>query len=605
MMNPFAVVSPEELQAAKAAELFVEMYSDYPQIKRPGNIIMTGARGCGKTMLIRCCSPDVLMLKDKKALNELEYLAFHIPVKKTSLCLSELQFLENRHAPFLINEHFLALIVLMYSLLELSQIAPPVYDDTAYRDFFENTYARYLRMCGNKREVEVNYDSPSDFFLSLYRHAEEMQADFIQYILRLNPNSDKIDPAYDLPLLSFLRFIVPVFKSLVNLPGFQKNANIYFFIDDADNLSMTQTKILNTWIACRTQPTISLKVSTQYESYKTYLTANDILIESPHDYQSVNISLRYTTNYMSNFRDKAMEILAKRLSSAGIEKGPESFFPAYELQEKGIQEEIQLIRDSFQTSGRGARVDDDIRRYAIPNYIKKLGGTKKSRSTFRYAGLDNMIHLSSGIIRNLLDAAASMYDAACSQQGENASISFIDTDIQNKVLRSQSDAFLYTELRHANATTEDQQELQPIVSPKSDIEKLQNLICAMGQTFHDILVSDRSERKVFSIALSNIPDDEIKQVLKTGVRLGYLHEATIGNKAGNGRTWLYILNRRLAPSFILDPTGFQGYLFMTNDDLHRAMNTGKQLRVIDDDFNEEIEQISLFDIWEDGYESNN
>ena len=132
-----------------------------------------------------------------------------------------------------------------------------------------------------------------------------------------------------------------------------------------------------------------------------------------------------------------------------------------------------------------------------------------------------------------------------------------------------------------------------------NIEKLQNLICAMGQTFHDILVSDRSERKVFSIALSNAPDDEIKRVLKTGVRLGYLHEATIGNKAGNGRTWLYILNRRLAPSFVLDPTGFQGYLFMTNDDLHRAMTTGRQLRVIDDRLDGDVEQLSLFDIWED------
>ena len=59
MANPFAVVSPEEMKAEKAAQLFVEMYSDYPQIKRPGNIIMTGARGCGKTMLIRCYStPD-------------------------------------------------------------------------------------------------------------------------------------------------------------------------------------------------------------------------------------------------------------------------------------------------------------------------------------------------------------------------------------------------------------------------------------------------------------------------------------------------------------------------------------------------------------------
>lgn len=599
MANPFAVVSPEEMKAEKAAQLFVEMYSDYPQIKRPGNIIMTGARGCGKTMLIRCCSPDVLMLKDNKRLDELEYLAFHIPVKKTSLCLSELRFLENRHAPYLINEHFLVLNLLMYSLLDLSVIEYPVYEPEAYKKFFENTYSRYLQMSGYKGKIKVDYESPKDFFLSLYHHAEEMQADFIGYILRLNPNSDKLDPAYDLPLLSFLRFVVPVFKDLINLPGFRQNANIYFFIDDADNLSITQTKILNTWIACRTQPTISLKVSAQYELYKTYLTSNDILIESPHDYQSVNISLRYTTNYIGKFKDKAIEILAKRLSSAGIEQPPEEFFPTYSIQEDGIQREIQRIRDNYTISGRGTRVDDDIRRYAIPNYIKKLGGTKKSRSTFRYAGLENMIHLSSGIIRNLLDAAANMYDAARAQCGKDTPIAFIDTGIQNRVLRNQSDAFLYTELRHSNTGYENASELQPIASPKNDIEKLQNLICAMGQTFHDILVSDRSERKVFSIALSNAPDDEIKRVLKTGVRLGYLHEATIGNKAGNGRTWLYILNRRLAPSFVLDPTGFQGYLFMTNDDLHRAMTTGRQLRVIDDRIDGDVEQLSLFDIWED------
>lgn len=299
-------------------------------------------------------------------------------------------FLENRHAPYLINEHFLVLNLLMYSLLDLSVIEYPVYEPEAYKNFFENTYSRYLQMSGCKDKIKVDYESPKDFFLSLYHHAEEMQADFIGYILRLNPNSDKLDPAYDLPLLSFLRFVVPVFKDLINLPGFRQNANIYFFIDDADNLSITQTKILNTWIACRTQPTISLKVSAQYELYKTYLTSNDILIESPHDYQSVNISLRYTTNYIGKFKDKAIEILAKRLSSAGIEQPPEKFFPTYSIQEDGIQREIQLIRDNYTISGRGTRVDDDIRRYAIPNYIKKLGGTKKSRSTFRYAGLENI-----------------------------------------------------------------------------------------------------------------------------------------------------------------------------------------------------------------------
>lgn len=45
MGNPFAVISPEEMTAKQANQLFVEMHSDFPQIKRPGNVIISGARG--------------------------------------------------------------------------------------------------------------------------------------------------------------------------------------------------------------------------------------------------------------------------------------------------------------------------------------------------------------------------------------------------------------------------------------------------------------------------------------------------------------------------------------------------------------------------------
>jgi len=602
LTNPFAVTSPEEMKAEKANELFVELYNtDFPQITRPGNIIMTGSRGCGKSMLIRCSLPDVIMLKKEGCrASDLEYLAFHVPVKKTSLPLTELRLLDNRHAPYLINEHFMSLYVLMYSLLGLSEISFDEYSEDLYRNFFENTYKRYLFFSGCEDDIDVNFASSEDFFISLYRHTEKMQADFIKYIIGLDPNTNKINTTYELPLLSFLRFIVPVFKELVNLPGFPSQKNIYLFIDDADNLSTTQTEILNTWISCRTQPTISIKISAQYELYKSFLTTNGILIESPHDYQSINISLRYTTDYKANYKDKAIEILNRRLKSIGIDTPVEQFFPTYQSQEDGIRQEMESLKNNYSTSGRGNRLDDDVRRYAVPNYIKNLGGNRKSRSTYRYAGLNNMIHLSSGIIRNLLDSAARMFDIVSGTlDDKTVDIIEIPTDIQNDVLRQLSDEFLYTEFRKPTLESiESYETLEPIENPNGDVEKLQNLVHAMGQTFHEILVSERSERKVFSIALSNIPTSEIKRVLKTGVRLGFFHEATIGNKDGNGRTLLFILNRRLAPSFVLDPTGFQGYLFMTNDDIHKAMTSGKQLRKISDESNDDIRQLSFDDVLE-------
>ena len=606
MSNPFAVVSPEEMKPEQAEQLFVEMYSEYPKIGRFGNLIISGARGCGKSMLIRCSLPDVQMIREHKKLNELDNLSFSVSCEKTYPNVKEFDGLEDRHAPYLINEHFLALHVIMSALWQLSQLKydTSIYVKEEYEYFFQNIYQRYLRLSRCKDTITPNYSSANDFFLSLYQHIEEMQCNLIDYPSKFSLNTEAEDYSYNMPLLSFLKFILPVFKALTNLPGFPRNKNIFIFIDDADNLSKIQTEILNSWIAYRTQPTISLKVSTQLDLYKTYFTSTGVLIESPHDYQDVTISDLYTT-FITDYSRIAKNILRRRLEIANINIDINDFFPCYIPQEEGIKAEMEIIKAEYPTQGRGYRENDDVRRYAIPNYIKNLGNTRKSRSTYRYAGIDNIIHLSSGIIRYLLDAVVEMYDEQEKENKKNNihQINKIETDIQNDISRKQADKFLYSELIKTtkNPSDEDEAGVTPTeTEPRNDIEKLQNLICAMGRTFHDILVSNRSERKVFSIALSNNPDDELKRIFHLGVRLGFFHEARIGTKDGSGRTSLYILNRCFAPLFTLDPTSFQGYLFMTNEDLRRAIKTGKQLRDIDIKTEEDdIKQLTLSDIWED------
>ena len=626
MGNPFAVISPEELTAEQADQLFVEMHSDYPEITRSGNTLIMGARGCGKSMLIRCSLPDVLMIRGGLRFSQLPYLAVCVSIERTALDLQELHKLDNLHIPYLINEHFLALNVIMQSFLCLSRndYETEYFDPDAYKEFFEKTYMRYLKAAGCKDTIEPDYTSPNKFFISIYEHLFTMACNFLPYIEGLlfakHPQF-----SYDLPLLSYSRFIVPVFKKLLGLPGFPKNKNLLIFIDDADNLSVMQTQILNSWLASRTQPTISLKVSSQIGMYKTYLTATGVLVEAPHDYQEVDISFLYTTKHGHDFYHKAIKILARRLalngyidphllnSSQDMEKSVRSFFPPYEKQEQGIREEEDIIRYAYQSKGRGYRESDDVRRYAIPNYIRKLGGTSKSRRTYRYAGIDNIIHLSSGIIRYLLDATAKMFDTTYNKipqnkREEGGRVEFIPTDIQDEVMREKADFYLFTELQKGKELEKGFHEIATTNDPKSSTDKLANLINAMGKTFHEILVSGdindplsgRSERKVFSIALSNPEqtDDELNQIFRLGVRLGFLHKSFIGNKDGTGRTILYVLNRCFAPIFTLDPTGFQGYLFMTNDDLHKAVQSGKELRRIDESKSDEendLHQLSLFD----------
>ncbi|RJP34200.1 MAG: hypothetical protein C4527_02830 [Candidatus Omnitrophota bacterium] len=584
--NPFTVISPENLDAHTAVQLFVDLFSDFPQVRNPGHSLIFGARGSGKSMMFRCLLPDVLMLHKNCTFTDLDFLAFHVPIKNTQLRITDLQRLDQHHATFLINEHFLTLSLIIEVLHSLKYLEFLPFQESDYRDFFEKMYTYRLRLCGCTTKCVFRNSSTNDFFETLYDHMLEMHAEFIQYILQISPDRGVPVPPYNLQLLTFQGFLVPFFQGLKRLPGFPLK-NIYLFIDDADNLSKTQTQILNAWLATRTQPEISLKVSAQIGKYRSFVSPNGTSVESPHDYQEVNISDKYTTSRTVYFK-RVQAIIEKRLDLAGI-RGitPEDYFPPYKKQEDAVKKEEERLRAVWEKEGRGHRPGDDALRYARPNYIRDLGGSRKSRSKYMYASFGQLVHLSSGVIRYFLDCAALMFDETIKVKGPQQSLKYIPHEIQNKIAREKADKMMFSQFRKL------EKDESVIKGELGVVQKLQNLIFSMGYTFHDILTSDRSERRVFSIALSNTPTEEIKEVLTFGVQIGYLHEATIGNKDGTGRTWLYIMNRCLSPLFVLDPTGFAGYLFVTNEALIRAMYNGKPLREVY--ASDEPEQLTLFD----------
>ncbi len=133
------------------------------------------------------------------------------------------------------------------------------------------------------------------------------------------------------------------------------------------------------------------------------------------------------------------------------------------------------------------------------------------------------------------------------------------------VLRRQAEEFLFDDLEKLR------DDESTDASDEAVVTRLNRLVRSLGGVFRHILLSDRSERRVFSIAFVDEPSSELRQALDLGKRYGYFHESTIGNKDGTGRTRLYILSRRLAPLFNLDPTSFAGYLFVRGSLLDEAM----------------------------------
>ena len=188
-----------------------------------------------------------------------------------------------------------------------------------------------------------------------------------------------------------------------------------------------------------------------------------------------------------------------------------------------------------------------------------------------------------------------MYAKQQAVLGNNKEVLYISDSIQNAVVREMANNALFDELESYTS------EGHELAYPKEDIQKLSNLIQGLGALFRKNLLSEKHERRVFSIAISDTPSDEVERILDIGLQLGYFHKSTIGRKNSGsiGRIRLYVLNRRLAPIWTLDPNGFAGYLFVKNKVLQDSIaNPLSTIKYFDEKYKQSDDsiQLTLFDM---------
>ena len=564
--NPFKVFTPESMSAPDVHALFVDPFTDFNKIREPGHTIVHGPRGCGKSMIFRYLLPDCQSLASDRPLNAISFLAFLVSIKNTVPNLTEFRRLEDKHAEIILNEHLLVIfaatkVFQSLSLLDLPESAEASSEAHCY---FDQIFSKRLRNCGGTPpDLPSDTESAKSIFHSMMQTCDSLYAEVIQYARRLAFLTGDMIP-YTSALCGYTDFLLPLLASLPNL-SFLPDGPVYLLVDDADYLSHPQTLALNSWVSTRTQGDVSIKISTQLR-YKTYQTPAGLPIQAPHDYQSINIADIYTTR-RGRYLNRLEEIIKRRLITAGIGATPREFFPADANQEEAIASLAEQIKSNWPTTGRGYRASDDALRYARPEYIRSLGGRSKSRNTYSYSGFEHLVHISSGLVRYFLEPAAVMYDEQQSSRPSEP-VTHIPPTIQNQVVREEANRLMLTEFTRLRSQGEAQQ---------SEMDRLYNLLTWLGGTFFLKLISSDSERRVFSVALSGNPDPEVLEIFELGVRYSYFHRSSIGNKEGTGRTRLYVLTRRLAPYFALDPTTFAGYLWTTSDILKEAMDSPSRL----------------------------
>lgn len=512
-------------------------------------------------MMLRFMEPKVQIAAGKvNAVANLPFYAVHMPIKSSNYSLPELERLDG--APYwLLAEHFLiinATLNIISSLIDLYEN----FEKDDINSEFKSRVSEVFLMSGCN--LTLSSDNTLVSLKTLKQEINQERISARKYIASLAFTKELIP--YDGTLFSYDDFFLPFVQEVKALP-LTSQGPIFLMLDDADNLPVRMQNILNGWVSYRTTSDICLKISTQ-QKYKTWRTAQGILIESAHDFGEIDISTVYTSKNQSHYFEKVEKIVERRLQIAGInEVSPEEFFPENKKQVEELKKIKEQIADSWDKGEKriSSRKNDDIRRYGVSEYMKHLNSRKKT-NTFSYAGFKSMVDISSGMIRYFLEPASRMYAEAMTTNS-NQTVSQIPTEVQDRVLYKWSEEYVLEEFERLK-----NDELSSDDSNEDKVAKLKKLINSLGECFQLKLLSDDSERQLISFMVSSTPDANIQAILDLAVEWGYLTTKTIARKEGFGRNTLYTLNRRLAPYFKLDPSGYAAHMSITPKHLELAIS---------------------------------
>jgi hypothetical protein len=251
--NPFWVQTPEKISAKEAQSLFVDIFSEFPQVESPSHSFIVGPRGSGKSMMFRMMRPDFLMLRHQVELKALPFLAIYVPIKSTRITATDMERLEEHPGRYVFNEHLLCVYIAVAAFQELESAtldAQIVIDAEILKTWAKENFSCRLSYCGveDSKAEEVlsqTWNTPSEMFRQLALHLDNVywsQADNLLRSLAMNP--ERLGQ-YDGPLLSYHGFLFPLLESFRTLP-FIPEKPVFLLIDDADNLNRPQTEVINT-----------------------------------------------------------------------------------------------------------------------------------------------------------------------------------------------------------------------------------------------------------------------------------------------------------------------------------------------------------------------
>lgn len=560
--NPFAVESPEKLTPRQIVDLFVEKYTKIETVKQRRHTFIWGSRGSGKSMMLRYLEPQCQAIVHEgidKFIGKSDdsFLAVYCPCKEGQLNKTELVLLD-QYALLVIIEHMMNLNI-ADRLVDCLRTKLPMelFAKDKIKTFSENVFHLFdkasIASSYEQAQKQINFPDDPLRWLQVLLTAENHKLNFYLRQTALGKKG-----GYEGATSGYHDFLLPMIKLVQDL--FELRFPVYVLLDDADRLEKAHQSIINTWISNRDQSILCLKICARREGYKTFFTRDSGLIEQPHDFSEIDVEELYTRS-KSDYFEKVKLIAERRLViSDAPTKNIEDFLPADEREEGLLEEFKKKTAEEWEGVEKPGRQGDYVTRYAVPRLFQHLKSTKQQKS---YAGFKNIVHISSGVVRDFLEPCYLMFDECLSKGNDAKSIRFISPGVQNEVLDGYSKELLLMRF----------EDIRKDLPPErwTQLESLRTLIESLGRLFYQRLHDPEArESRLFSFTVRSKVPREIDEVLNLGVQYRYFQLSTYSTKEGGGRERWYVLNRRLCPAYKLDPTGFEGRISLTAEFLKLA-----------------------------------
>ncbi|MGD0081361.1 MAG: toll/interleukin-1 receptor domain-containing protein [Methanoregula sp.] len=363
-----------------------------------------------------------------------------------------------------------------------------------------------------------------------------------------------------------------VCRTIINTISDLNGKTIYFLLDEYENLISFQKVVVNTLVKWSEQGYFSIKISSKKTGFKNPQTLERQEIEEGHDYNRIDLDYDLSkATHRTFYKRLLIDICQRTLKNEGftetyIEKILETRSPFSGLEseiEEMIDQMLQMQKNvNFSSLDKSEQIEIK-KRLEIGALYRVLAKKHKRR---QFSGFDDLMILSSGIIRYFLELCGTSYYFAVQDNVDVKSGKPIKIQHQSDAVYALSSFYLYNIRKNLVQYGSD---IHRLVIDLGDIFRAKTLNHLTEPESARISISDpqslseKSHEKITKI----LDLAEMHSVMQTFVGIGGIRP----KHASNVQPKEYILNRIYSPVLQFSPK-YRWRTSFSIDDLEGLIN---------------------------------